>query len=64
VAPNNLFAVLRAPLDDTVGIRSIDSSPTVVGQGDVSQLATPGYDNMTGLGTPWVPALVTALGSD
>jgi subtilase family serine protease len=33
------------------------------GVDDVFNATTPGYDNVTGRGTPWIPSLVTALGT-
>jgi subtilase family serine protease len=48
------------------GFATLDSNPTsngnIVENVDSSLRSVPGYDNVTGLGAPWVPALLQALG--
>jgi subtilase family serine protease len=48
------------------GFATLDSYPesngNIVENVDSSLRSVPGYDNVTGLGAPWVPALVKALG--
>jgi subtilase family serine protease len=48
------------------GFATLDSYPTsngnIVENVDSSLRSAPGYDNVTGLGVPWVPALLQALG--
>jgi subtilase family serine protease len=48
------------------GFATLDSDPTsdgnIVENVDSSLHSAPGYDNVTGLGAPWVPALLQALG--
>jgi len=48
------------------GFATLDSYPTssgpIVENVDSSLRSVPGYDNVTGLGVPWVPALLQALG--
>lgn len=56
VDPNTLLTTLRT-------INSVPSANGEVIEGaDTSLRTTTGYDNVTGLGTPMVPDLVTALG--
>jgi subtilase family serine protease len=71
VAPATPTALLRGYLGIPGQLRLVtvnsvpDSScPAGVCEGvdDVFLLTTPGYDNVTGLGTPYVPALVGVLG--
>jgi subtilase family serine protease len=69
IPPNNFTAMVRpvnfnSPVTPTVSIRTANSAPGREGADDVSLNTTVGYDNVTGLGTPWVPALLTALGSN
>ena len=69
-APEAPTAVLRnVEVDPTTlltTLRTINSVPSANGEviegADTSLRTTNGYDNVTGLGTPMVPALVTALG--
>jgi subtilase family serine protease len=48
------------------GFATLDSYPasngSIVENVDSSLRSAPGYDNVTGLGAPWVPALLQALG--
>ena len=48
------------------GFATLDSYPesngNIVENVDSSLRSVTGYDNVTGLGAPWVPALVKALG--
>ena len=48
------------------GFETLDSYPdsngNIVENVDTSLRSVPGYDNVTGLGAPWVPALLQALG--
>jgi subtilase family serine protease len=48
------------------GFATLDSYPagngSIVENVDSSLRSVPGYDNVTGLGAPWVPALLQALG--
>jgi subtilase family serine protease len=69
VAPNVPTAVVRplnfnSPSPPTIRIRTMNSVPGRNGADDVSLNTTVGYDNVTGLGTPWLPALLTALGTN
>ncbi|HEY1710382.1 MAG TPA: S53 family peptidase [Rhizomicrobium sp.] len=69
VAPNNLTTMVRpvnfnTPFTPTVSLRTANSVPGREGADDLSLNTTTGYDNVTGLGTPWVPALLTALGTN
>src|ERR1700761_7136138 len=71
-APATATAVLRAypaSLGENPRVVTINSVPgsscpagVCEGVDDVFDLTTPGYDNVTGRGTPWVPALISALG--
>ena len=69
-APEAPTAVLRnVEVDPTTlltTLRTINSVPSASGDviegADTSLRTTDRYDNVTGLGTPMVPALVTALG--
>jgi len=70
-APAGPTALLRGYLGNPARLRlvTVNSVPAPAcpigvceGLDDVFLLTTPGYDNVTGLGTPYVPALVGALG--
>ena len=70
-APTSPTAVLRGYLSEPTLLRLVTTNsvasaacPGGVCEGidDVFLLTAPGYDNVTGLGTPYVPALITALG--
>jgi subtilase family serine protease len=69
-APENPTAVLRTYLGSPTEARivTINSGPSTTDPAkiieglDTSYLATPGYDNATGLGTPYVPALIKTFG--
>jgi hypothetical protein len=54
----------NTPFTPTVSLRTANSVPGREGADDLSLNTTTGYDNVTGLGTPWVPALLTALGTN
>jgi subtilase family serine protease len=71
--PSQPFALLEEDLDDYgdtgIGAIGINMDPTnqnslettwIVG-GDSKLMTSPGYDNVTGLGTPWLPGLISAL---
>jgi subtilase family serine protease len=68
-APTSPTAVLRGYLGDPTKVRVVTmnstpltSSPSTVVEGrDTALLTAPGYDNVTGLGTPNVPALIQAF---
>jgi hypothetical protein len=45
----------------TINSVPVGTSGTVVEGADTSLRTTAGWDNVTGLGTPWVPAFVSAL---
>jgi len=71
--PSSPVAVLRAYFDDpgVVYVNSMNSAPNPNGPGviegadaDYWLLTSEGYDAVTGLGTPNVPSLIQALGSD
>lgn len=71
LAPSDATAVLRNveadPTTLLTTLRTINSVPSsanglVIEGADSSLRTTMGYDNVTGLGTPMVPALVKALG--
>jgi subtilase family serine protease len=70
-APASPVAVLRGYLANPTELRLVTvnsvpdaSCPAGVCEGldDLFLLTTSGYDNVTGLGTPYVPALIKALG--
>jgi subtilase family serine protease len=66
-APSEPIGVLVFyPGFDFYGFATLDSYPTgngnFVENVDSSLRSAPGYDNVTGLGAPWVPALLQALG--
>jgi subtilase family serine protease len=59
-------AVLRGYVSNlhelrVVTMNSTLNGSTVVEGADTSYLTTPGYDEVTGLGTPWIPAFIEAL---
>jgi subtilase family serine protease len=68
-APENPTAVLRSYLGNPTELRvvTMNSVPSATNplkaiEGvDTSYLTTPGYDEVTGLGTVWVPALIEAF---
>jgi subtilase family serine protease len=68
-APSYPMAVLRGYLGDPTRVRVVtmnsvpsDSDPDALVQGpDTSYLTTPGYDEVTGLGTPNIPAFIKAF---
>jgi subtilase family serine protease len=67
-APKTPTAVLRGYLGDPTRVRvvTMNSTPNadntaVIEGADSSYLVTPGYDEVTGLGTPNVPALIEAF---
>jgi subtilase family serine protease len=67
-APMIPAAVLRGYVNDQTMVRVVTmnsvpnaSGTTTVLGGDTSYLTTKGYDEVTGLGTPYVPALINAL---
>jgi subtilase family serine protease len=67
-APTMPAAVLRGYVNDQTEVRvvTMNSAPsahgtTTVQGADTSYLTTKGYDEVTGLGTPYVPALINAL---
>jgi len=71
-APASPTSVLRAyptvtgesPRVVTVNSDPVPTCPGGICEGvdDVFNLTTPGYDNVTGLGTPWIPSLTATLG--
>ncbi len=69
LAPEHPTAVLRTYLGNPHKVRvvTMNSVPSatdpdeVIEGADTSFRTTPGYDNVTGLGTPYVPALIEAL---
>jgi hypothetical protein len=61
--PTSPTAVLRGYITNphelrVVTINSTLDGGTLIEGADTSLQTTPGYDNVTGLGTPWVPALI------
>jgi subtilase family serine protease len=67
-APTAPTALLRGYSNDQTEVRvvTMNSSPNakvtaVVEGADTSYLTTKNYDEVTGLGTPYIPALITAL---
>ena len=59
-------AVLRGYANNLNEVRVVTMNSTLNGNAivegaDTSYLTTPGYDEVTGLGTPWIPALIEAL---
>jgi subtilase family serine protease len=68
-APTTPTAVLRGYLGDNTEVRVVtmnsvpsDANPAKVIEGpNTSLMTTPGYDNVTGLGTPNVPAMIRAF---
>ena len=57
-----LFNAETSPGSREVQILTVNSLPVGTnGTGDSSLRTTPGYDNVTGLGTPNVPAVVGAF---
>ncbi len=67
VAPSSPTAALVHRLGGLVRVYTINSEPDATGTAviegaETSLLTTPGYDNVTGLGVPYVPALLKALG--
>jgi subtilase family serine protease len=65
-APSEPIGVLVVYPGYFGGFATLDSSPTkngnIVENVDSSLRSVPGYDNVTGLGAPWVPALLQSLG--
>jgi subtilase family serine protease len=65
-APSEPIGVLVVYPGYFGGFATLDSYPTkngnIVENVDSSLRSVPGYDNVTGLGAPWVPALLQALG--
>jgi subtilase family serine protease len=71
-APSTATSVLRAypavvgenPRVVTVNSDPVSTCPKGICEGvdDVFNQTTPAYDNVTGLGTPWIPSLVATLG--
>jgi subtilase family serine protease len=66
-APRSPTAVLRGYVSNLHELRvvtmnsTLNSSGGIVEGADTSYLTTPGYDEVTGLGTPWIPAFIEAL---
>jgi hypothetical protein len=44
-----------------VTMNSTLNGSSVVEGADTSYLTTPGYDEVTGLGVPWIPSLIEAF---
>ena len=69
LAPDSPQSVLRGYVatPDQLRLVTINSAPgcgsVCEGLDDVFNNVTPGYDNVTGVGVPYVPALITAIGS-
>jgi len=71
-APTTPTSVLRAypaSFGENPRVITVNSAPAggcsrgvCEGVDDVFNLATKGYDNVTGRGTPWIPGLIKALG--
>ncbi len=65
-APSDPLGVLVFFPGYVFGFATLDSYPdsngNIVENVDSSLRSAPGYDNVTGLGVPWVPALLDALG--
>lgn len=65
--PTSPIALIDELFNGPLILASIDSAPdatgakVVEGSGDTSETSVSGFDTTTGLGTPWVPALVTFL---
>jgi subtilase family serine protease len=67
--PSSPTAVLRGYMGDPTKVRVVtmnsvpsDANPSKVIEGaNTSLLTTPGYDNVTGLGTPNIPAMIKAF---
>ncbi len=65
--PGSPTAVLRGYVTNFNEVRvvtmnsTLNSSNAIIEGADTSYLTTPGYDEVTGLGTPWVPAFIEAL---
>jgi len=68
-APTSLLRAYPASIGENPRVITVNSDPfsgcpkgICEGVDDVVNETTPGYDNVTGLGTPWIPALVSAFG--
>jgi subtilase family serine protease len=68
-APTSVLRAYPASLGENPRVVTVNSVPSsncpqgnCEGVDDVFNLTSPGYDNVTGRGTPWVPALVAAFG--
>jgi subtilase family serine protease len=66
-APSSPTAALVHRLGGLVRVYTINSEPDATGTAviegaETSLLTTPGYDNVTGLGVPYAPAFLNALG--
>jgi subtilase family serine protease len=64
--PASPTAVLRGYISDPTELRVVTMNSTVDGKtvvegADTSYLTTKGYDEVTGLGTPYLPALIDSL---
>jgi subtilase family serine protease len=62
--PTTPTAVLRGYADDLNKLRvvTMNSSPHPLTEGaDTTLRTTPGYDNVTGVGTPYIPSFIEAL---
>ena len=65
--PASPTAVLRGYVSNLHELRvvtmnsTLDSKGNIVEGQDTSYLTTLGYDEVTGLGTPWIPAFIEAL---
>ena len=65
-APSEPLGVLIYFSGNTASFATLDSYPSsngsIVENVDISLRSVTGYDNVTGLGAPWVPALMRTLG--
>lgn len=65
--PKSPTAVLRGYTTNSHLLRvvtmnsTLDAKGNIIEGADTSYRTTPGYDDVTGLGTPWVPSLIEAL---
>jgi hypothetical protein len=65
-APVKPTAVLRGYAGEPTVLRVVTMNSTLNGTSveegtDTSYLTTRGYDEVTGVGTPWLPALIDSL---
>ncbi len=68
-APTSLLRAYPASIGENPRVITVNSDPfsgcpdgICEGVDDIFNQTSPGYDNVTGRGTPWIPALIGALG--